>query len=314
MKQTASAISLWFHEAVMKVPRLKPLYEMLRDTILACADGQLITQGAALSYYTFFAIAPLFLIVLAIAGYCFGEEAAQHELFSEVSGMIGRNGSDAIQAIVIAASEPKTGVWATTIAITTLFIAATGAFIQLQNSLNQIWQVEQKKGFGVRSFIRHRLLSLAMVFGIGFLLLVSLTISAALSAFGNFMGHYISGQQIVMKLLNFAVSLGIITILFSMIFKFLPDVKVAWHNVWLGGFLTAILFNVGKFLFGLYIGHSSTISIYGAMGSLVIILLWVYYSSLILFFGAAFTRVYAQRGHSKPTPIRGAEFITGQSA
>jgi membrane protein len=298
----------------MKIPKkIKPLYELLRDTVLAGTNSNVVAQGAALAYYTFFAIAPLFLIVLAIAGFCFGKDAAQHELFNQVNGMVGKNGGDAIQTIVSAANQPKSGEWATVIAITTLFVAATGVFIQLQNSLNLIWQVQQKKGFGLRGFIRHRLLSFAMVFGIGFLLLVSLAVSAALAAFGNFMGNYLSGEQFLMKILNFAVSLGIITILFSMIFKFLPDVKVAWRNVWLGGFITAIFFNFGKFLFGLYIGHSSTISIYGAMGSLVVILLWVYYSSLILFFGAAFTRVYAQRGHSKPEPIRGAEFITIKS-
>jgi membrane protein len=299
----------------MKVPKkINSLYQLLRDTILTCLSGNIVTQGAALSYYTFFAIAPLFLIVLAIAGLCFGHDAAQHELFNEVNGMVGKNGGEAIQSIVNAASRPKAGIWATVIAVGTLFVAATGVFIQLQNSLNLIWQVQQKKGFGLHGFIRHRLLSFAMVFGIGFLLLVSLVVSAALAALGNYLGNYFSGREILMKTLNFTVSLGIITFLFSMIFKFLPDVKIAWRHVWLGGFITAILFNLGKFLFGFYIGHSSTLSIYGAMGSLVVILLWVYYSALILFFGAALTRVYAQRGHRPPEPIRGAEFVTLKSS
>jgi len=293
--------------------KIKSFYELLRETIQICLSSNIVTQGAALSYYTFFAIAPLFLIVLAIAGFCFGRDAAQHELFNEVNGLIGKNGGDAIQSIVNAASQPKTGTWATIIAIITLFVAATGVFIQLQTSLNLIWQIQQKKGYAWHGFIRHRLLSFAMVFGIGFLLLVSLTVSAALSAFGNLMGDYLSGREILIKILNFVVSLGIITVLFSMIFKFLPDVKVAWRNVWPGGFITAVLFNAGKFFFSLYIGHSSTISIYGAMGSLVIILLWVYYAALILFFGAAFTRIYAQRSHRSPEPIRSAEFITTKS-
>ncbi len=289
--------------------KFKTVYHLIYDTIDACINGNIVSEGAALSYYTVFAIAPLFIIALAIAGFAFGEEAARRELFGQVNQLIGKEGGDAIQALVAAANKSKEGAWATWIAGGTLAVAATGVFVQLQNSLNKIWNVQQARGKGLRNFILHRLLSFAMVFGIGFLLLVSLVCSAALAALGNFIGHYISATEILLKTLNFFVSLGIITLLFTMIFKFLPDVKIAWRDVWLGGFITAVLFNVGKFLIGIYIGKSSISSVYGAMGSLVIVLVWVYYSAQILFFGTQFTRIYATRFGVNPEPIRGTKFV-----
>jgi membrane protein len=292
-----------------KLLKFKTIYELLNDTVRACMSGDIVSQGAALSYYTIFAIAPLFIIALTIAGFWFGEEAARRELFGQLNQLVGKEGGDAIQSLVAAANKSKTGTWATWIAGGTLAVAATGVFVQLQNSLNALWHVQHVQGRGLRNFIRHRLLSFAMVLGIGFLLLVSLVCSAGLSALGNFLGDYVTGKEIVLKTLNFIISLGIITALFTMIFKFLPDVKIAWRDVWLGGFITAVLFNVGKFLIGIYIGRSSISSVYGAMGSLVIVLVWVYYSAQILFFGAQFTRVYASRFGVKPQPIGGAEFV-----
>jgi membrane protein len=289
--------------------RFKTIYGLIRDTVRACINGDIVTKGAALSYYTFFAIAPLFVIALAIAGFWFGEEAARGQLFSELNQLVGKEGGEAIQAIVAAASKSKAGFWATAIAVAALFVAATGMFVQLQDSLNSFWNVRQKPGQGLRYFIRHRLLSFAMVLGIGFLLLVSLVLSAGMAMIGNFLGDYITGKEILLKTLNFLVSLGVITALFASIFKFLPDVKIGWRAVWLGGFITAVLFNVGKLLFGIYIGRSSVASVYGAMGSLVIVLLWVYYSAQILFFGAQFTRLYADRCGVKPHPVPGSEFV-----
>ena len=287
----------------------KTAYELLRDTIYACVNGDFVSQGAALSYYTFFAIAPMFVIMLAFIGFWFGPDAAQKELFGQLNQLVGEDGGKAIQALVVAANRPETGFWATAIAIGTLAIASTTVFAQLQDSLNRIWNVRRKSGRGLQNFIRHRLLSFAMVLGISFLLLVSLVFSAGLSAVGNFMGDLISARTIFLKVLNFAASLGIITLLFAAIFKWLPDVKIAWRNVWLGGFITAFLFNIGKFLFGVYIGKSSFASIYGAVGSLVVVLLWVYYSAQILFFGAQFTCIYAGRSGAKLEALRNAEFI-----
>jgi membrane protein len=285
------------------------IYQLLNDTVRACINDNIFSQGAALSYYTIFAIAPLFIIALTIAGYWFGEEAAQRELFGQLNQLVGKEGGDAIQSLVAAAYKSRAGTWATWIAGGTLAVAATGVFVQLQNSLNALWHVQHTDGRGLRNFIRHRLLSFAMVLGVGFLLLVSLICSAGLSALGNFMGDYVTGKEILLEVLNFVISLGMITALFTMIFKFLPDVKIAWRDVWLGGFITAVLFNVGKFLIGVYIGRSSLSSVYGTMGSLVIVLVWVYYSAQILFFGAQFTRVYACGSGVKPQPIDGSEFV-----
>jgi membrane protein len=295
----------------MKITMLKfkAIYQLLDDTIRAFIAGDIVSQGAALSYYTFFAIAPLFVIALAIAGFWFGQDTARRELFGQLNQLVGKEGGEAIQSVVMAASGSKAGFWATCIAGGTLAVAATGVFVQLQNSLNKLWGVQQIQGRGLRNFIRHRLLSFAMVLGIGFLLLVSLICSAGLAALGNVIGDFITGKEILLKTLNFAISLGIITVLFTMIFKFLPDVKIAWRDVWLGGFITALLFNLGKILIGIYLGRSSLSSVYGTMGSLVILLLWVYYSAQILFFGAQFTYVFTHRFGERPKPIRGVKII-----
>jgi membrane protein len=291
------------------VKQLKIIYQLIKDTVRACINSDMVSQGAALSYYTVFAVAPLFIITLTIASLWFGEAAARRELFGQVNQLVGQAGGNAIQSLVEAASKSKAGLWAACVAGVTLAVAATGVFVQLQNSLNKFWKVRSLRGKGWRNFIRHRLLSFAMVFGIGFLLLVSLVCSAALNALGEFLGNYISHKETLLKTMNFAISLGMITILFTMIFKFLPDVKIAWRDVWLGGFITALLFNVGKYLFGIYIGRSSIASVYGAMGSLIIVLVWVYYSALIFLFGAQFTCIYSSSFGIKPQPIAGAEFI-----
>jgi len=270
-------------------------------------EGDIFSHAAALAYYTGFAIAPLFVIALAIAGFWFGQDSASRELFGQINQLVGNQGGAAIQTMVMAASKEKTGAWAATMAVITLLVASTGVFVQLQNSLNHFWGVKPLPGSGLRNFLRHRLLSFAMVMGIGFLLLVSLVINAALSALGAFVGHYVSGTKIIAEIANPIVSLGVITFLFTMIYKVLPDVKVAWGDVWLGGFVTAVLFNVGKFLIGLYIARSSIASVYGAVGSFVIVLVWVYYSALILFFGAQLTRLYASRFGVRPRPISGVK-------
>jgi membrane protein len=183
--------------------KFKLAYQLLNDTVRACINGNFVSQGAALSYYTIFAIAPLFIIALTIAGFWFGEEAARRELFGQVNQLVGKEGGDAIQSLVAAANKSKAGFWATAIAGGTLAVAATGVFVQLQNSLNTLWNVRHAQGKGLRNFIRHRLLSFAMVLGIGFLLLVSLVCSAALAALGNFLGDYVSGTAMILKTLNF---------------------------------------------------------------------------------------------------------------
>jgi membrane protein len=288
----------------------KVVWQLLTETVRACINDDIFSQGAALSYYTFFAIAPLFVIALAVAGFWFGEEAARKELFGQLNQLVGKEGGDAIQSVVTAASKSQAGFWATVLAGGTLVVAAMGVFVQLQNSLNKIWKVTPKLGTGLRNFIRHRMLSFAMVLGVGFLLLVSLICSASLAALGNFIGDYVTGKEVFLKTLNFGISLGIITVLFTMIFKFLPDVKIAWRDVWLGGFITALLFNLGKFLIGIYLGRSTVASVYGTMGSLVVMLIWVYYSAQILFFGAQFTFIYTSKFGAKPQVVREAQLVS----
>jgi membrane protein len=279
----------------------------MRDAVNACVRGDFLTHSAALAYYTAFAIAPMLVIALAIGGFCFGQQAASRELFGQIKQMIGEQGAQAVQAMVMAAGKTKSGTLAGTIALVTLFVASSGLFAQLQSSLNHFWGVQPLPGSSIRNFLRHRLLSFAMVVGIGFLLLVSLVVNAALSALEEFLGQRLSIGEFLLEVANPLVSLAVITMLFTMVFKVLPDVKVGWRDAWLGGFITALLFNLGKFLIGLYIARSSIASVYGAVSSLVIILAWVYYSSLILFFGAQLTRLYAERFGTRPTPVSGAK-------
>lgn len=285
------------------------VYELVKETATEWISKGVPRLGAALAFYTLFAIAPLIVLVVAIAGFWFGQEAAEGELFSQISGMVGPEGGKAIQAIVSAANRPQAGAWATAIAVTTLFIGATSVFIQLQDALNFIWGVRRKPGSGLHHFVKNRILSFAMIMGIGFLLLVSLLLSAGLSALDKVLIGLLPAQETIWQGVNFIVSFGVITLLFAMIFKVLPDVKIAWRDVWVGAAITAMLFNVGKLLLGLYLGQSSVASVYGAAGSLVIVLLWVYYSAQILFFGAKFTQIYASRFGSKFEPLPGAEAV-----
>ncbi len=293
-----------------RMPRLKTFVELLKSTASAWSGHSAPRLGAALAYYTVFSIAPLFLIVLAIAGFWFGEEAARDQLFAQIAGMVGDKSAEAIQSVVAAANKPKAGTWATILAVLTLCIGATGVFVELQGALNTIWNVRHKPGQGVRYFIKMRILSFAMILVIGFLLLVSLVINAALAALGKMMSGMIPGQEILWQGINFLISFGVVALLFALIYKVLPDVKVAWHDVWIGAIITALLFNLGKFLLGLYLGRSSFTSAYGAAGSLVVLLVWVYYSGQIIFFGAEFTRLYAMKCGSRVQPAIGAEFVT----
>ena len=277
--------------------KFKSLYRHVIQTVAIWNDANASAMGAAVAFYTIFAIAPLFILVLALAGLIFGHTAAQHELFGQIEQLIGKNGSESIQSILRAADQPRAGLFATAIGFITLFVGASSVFIQLQQSLNAIWNVRPKSS-GIRSFVRYRLLSFAALLAIGFLLLVSLIISAVLDAAEKWMAGSNSAYQILWNIVDLGVSLGVITLLFAMIFKMLPDIEIAWRTVWMGSFVTAILFTIGKFLLGAYLGRTSLSSAYGAAGSFVVVLLWVYYSAQILLLGAASTRVYAQsRGH-----------------
>lgn len=290
------------------IPRkLKSFYLHAVEIFSLWNHANASAMGAGIAFYTIFAIAPLFMLVLALAGALFGPEAAHRELFGQIKGLVGDNGATAIQSILTAADKPKTSLWATVIGLMALFIGASTVFIQLQQSLNAIWNVRLKSN-SIRSFIRHRLLSFAALLGIGFLLLVSLIVSAALEAAGKWIGGAIPAHEAIWNILDLVISLGIITLLFAMIFKFLPDVRIAWRDVWVGSFVTALFFTIGKYLLGAYLGRSSLSSAYGAAGSFVVVLLWVYYSAQILLFGAASTCIYAKHHGMNIQPSPNAEF------
>ena len=286
---------------------LKEVYSILKETASDWMEDKAPTLGAALAYYTVFSLAPLLIIAIGIAGLVFGREAAQGQIFDQLRGLLGDASGKAMEDMVQNASaKPATGIVATLIGVVTLLFGASGVFGQLQTSLNAIWDVQPKPGRGVIGIIRDRILSFGFILVVGFLLLVSLLLTAAIALVGEWSGGMMPGMETLVQILNSVLSLAVITLLFAMIFKFLPDAKIAWHDVWIGAFITATLFTVGKFALGLYLGKSGVGSSYGAAGSLIVLLLWVYYSSQILFFGAEFTQVYANRFGSHVAPADNA--------
>ncbi|HEX2908604.1 MAG TPA: YihY/virulence factor BrkB family protein [Phototrophicaceae bacterium] len=269
--------------------------------------------AAALSYYTIFSIAPLLIVVVAIAGAVWGPEAVQGRLDEQIQGMIGAQGADLVQQMVQNARHPADNLIATLIGLATLLLGAAGLFVQLKGALNTVWEV-QPPPQGIWGTIKTQLLSFTMVLGVGFLLLVSLVISAVIAALSNFINGMIGNVEFVLQLLNFAISFSFITLLFALIYKFLPDIKIEWRDVWIGAAFTSLLFTIGKTLIGLYLGNSGVTSTYGAAGSLVIVLLWVYYSAQILLFGAEFTQVYARKYGSNPQLSAQPEVETSAAA
>jgi membrane protein len=280
----------------------RTVWGLLKEAVNEWVGDKAARLGAALSYYTIFAIPPLFVIVIFVASLYFDEQAVRTELLQQVGGLVGAKGAEAIESALNATGPHAKGLLASILAIGALILTSTGLFIELQSALNTIWGVEPKPGLGIWSFIKNRLLSFSIVIGIGFLLLVSLVISAALSAMARYVSGLVPGLDVVWMIVNFVFSFAVVTVLFAMIFKVLPDVRIAWRDVWIGATFTALLFTLGKFLLGLYLGRNATVSAYGAAGSLVLILLWVYYSAQILFFGAELTQVYANRfgAHLQP--------------
>jgi membrane protein len=278
----------------------RALVSLLKRTVAEWIDDEAPSRAASLSYYTVFSLAPLLLISVAIAGLVFGHEAVSGELARQLQGLLGTGGAQAIQEMMASASRTGSGV-AAVVGIVLLVLGSTGAFVELQDSLSAIWDVDKKKTNGLWAFFRARLLSFAMVGVISFLLLVSLVVSAGLSALGHFAEDRLPASELVFQIVSFGVSFAVITVLFAAIFKVLPDAKVAWGDVWLGAAATSLLFVIGKLLIGLYIGKASVASSYGAAGSFAVLLIWVNYSGMILFFGAEFTQVYS-RSHEAQRP------------
>ena len=281
------------------------MWSMAKESVTAWIDDFAPSMGASIAYYTAFSIAPLLIIVIAIAGFVWGEEAASGYLYAQLGGILGEEGTKAVQAMVASAGDMKEGVIATVVGVALLALGATTVFAELQSDLDRIWRAESKPTGGLWSLLRSRLLSFGMVLVLAFLLLVSLVVSAALSALGKWWGGWFEGWAVLLEVVNFVVSLVISAGLFALIYKLLPRVDIAWRDVWIGALVTALLFAVGKFLIGLYIGHSGVASGFGAAGSFVVLLVWVYYSSQIFLLGAEFTWVYAhergsRRGRERP--------------
>jgi membrane protein len=251
--------------------------------------------GASLAFYSVLSIAPLVIIVLSIAALFFDEKAATTQFLGQMNELVGKEGAEAIATMIQNAKKPATGTIATILAIGTLLFGASGVFGQLQDAMNTIWEVPPKKSGGFWGTIRSRFLSFAMVLGTGFLLVASLLLSTAIAAVGGEMGHRWPALEPLTHLTNGVVTFLAVTVLFALIFKLLPDAKVAWRDVWIGALATAVLFTIGKLLIGLYLGKSAVGSAYGAAGSLVVLLVWIYYSAQILFFGAELTQAYAKR-------------------
>lgn len=290
--------------------KLKDFWSLLKETFAEWQEDKASRLAAALSYYTIFSLAPLLVIVIAIAGLFFGEAAARGAIVGQISGLMGQQGAEQVQTMIQNAARPGTGIVASIIGVVLLLVGATGVFGQLQDSMNTIWEVKPKPGVGVWNMIKTRFLSFTMILGIGFLLLVSLVVTAALSALGNMMLSMLPGSQVLMQVVNFLVSFLVITLLFVLMYKFLPDAKIAWKDVFLGAAVTSLLFTIGKMAIGIYLGNSNVTSAFGAAGSLIVLLVWVYYSGQILFFGAEFTQVYANRYGQGVVPKENAVRIT----
>lgn len=283
-------------EAPASIPNSKAWWRLIIDTAGAWSDDYASSMGAAIAYYTLFSIAPLLIIVTSVAGFVFGYEAVHGELYGELRGLLGPNGAEAIQALVKSVSEPVKGTFALIVGVVVMIIGATGVFSELQSALDRIWEVpRRKRSSGWIELIRTRLLAFGMVLSLAFLLLVSLVISAAIAAMGTIWDIWLGHWEIVLQLVNLLTSLVVFTVVFALMFRFLPRVTIGWRDVWLGAVITSLLFVAGKFLIGLYIGKSGIVSGFGAAGSLVTLLIWVYYSAQIFLLGAEFTWLYAHR-------------------
>ncbi len=284
---------------------LQACWDLLKEAASKWSEDDAARLGAALAYYTVFSLAPLLLIVLFVVGLVWGGQsgAVRAEVLGQVEALAGPEGAALVRTMLEEVRPGSGSVLAVAAGVAALLFGATGVFAQLQGALNAIWEVRRRPGRGLRGFVVARLLSFGMVLGIGFLLLVSLVVSALLAALDSLLTGITPLAQWLFHLLNLVVSFGVVTLLFAMIFRYLPDVEIAWRDVGIGAALTALLFTLGKFAIGLYLGSSSVASAYGAAGSLVVLLLWVYYSAQLLFFGAEFTQVYARRygTHIRPS-------------
>lgn len=276
-------------------PTFPQWWQLCKQAVASWSDDYAPSMGAALSYYSVFSMAPLLLIVISVAGLVFGEEAARGELFGQLSGLMGADAAKTIENLLVSVNKPAQGIVSTLIGLAVLLIGATTVFGELQNALDRIWRAPARDtAGGLWNLVHTRLLSFGMVLGIAFLLMVSLVLGAVVSALGKWWGDAFIGWEITAQLINIVLGFALTTGVFAMIYKLMPRVQVRWYDVWIGAAVTALLFTVGRFLIGLYIGKSGVASSFGAAGSLIVIFVWVYYSAQVFLMGAEFTWLYAK--------------------
>ena len=273
---------------------MRRLWDLVKKTVAAWQDDYAPSMGAALAYYTVFSVAPLLVIVVAVAGFFFGQSAAQGELFMQLRDTLGDDGAATVQALVKSASGPRSGIFAGVVGVVVLVVGATTAFAELQSALDRIWRVPmQQRTHGIWDLLRSRLLAFGLVLVAGLMLLVSIVIGTAIQTFAHWWGRIPGGWHRIIEGLDIVISMILATLLFAMIYKWMPRAKVAWHDVWIGALVTAVLFEIGRLLIGVYLGKTAVASAFGAAGSIVVLLVWVYYSAQIFLLGAEFTWVYA---------------------
>jgi membrane protein len=282
--------------------RLRTGWNIMKATFKEWSTARASRLGAALSYYTVFSLAPILLVITAVAGLFLGAEAAQGQLTSELNSLLGPEAGSVVQTMLAKASERKSGIIATIVGLVTLVAGATGVMLELQSALNTVWHVTPKPGRGIKGVLKDRTIGLALLISLGFLMIVSLGASAALAGFGHLLERLMPGAAVLGFILNLSLSLALISGFFALLLKVLPDAEIAWRDVWIGSVVTSVLFHIGKVAIGLYLGHASVTSAFGAAGSLAVLLVWVYYTSQIVLLGAAFTRVYAERFGSHVRP------------
>ena len=281
--------------------RASQLLRLCKKALRAWSDDFAPSMGAAIAYYTVFSLAPLLVIVIAVAGAVFGREAVSGQITEQLAGLIGDDGAMVVQGLVASASDTTRGLVAGTVSLAVLLVGATTVFAELQSALDRIWHVpEREKPQGLRAILRARLLSFGLIMGLAFLLMVSLAASAATAALGGWLQGLLPSSAWLLQTVNTAVSLGLTTVLFGMIYKLMPTVPIAWRSVWVGAGITAVLFELGKLLIGTYIGRSGLTESYQAAGSLVVILAWVYYAAQVFLLGAEFTKAYADEQGDRP--------------
>lgn len=275
--------------------RVSSFWKILKQTFSRWSDRDPFNNSVIIAYYTIFSLPGLLVIIINLAGVLFGSDAVTHQVSAQISGLVGQDTAKDIEAMILEGSKSKGTVLSTVLSIATLLFGATGVFYQMQQVLNRMWDVKPKPKGKILKLVKDRVFSFGLILVVGFLLLVSLLLSAALSAVSDWVGNMLSdGFAIVFHVLDIAVSIGIVTLLFASIFKFLPDARIRWRDVWVGALLTSFLFVIAKFALGVYFGNTNPGSAYGAAGTVILIMLWVSYAGLIVLFGAEFTQVYAE--------------------